>query len=272
MEKINVRDLPPVARTLLVPLACRARESLRRDGLMHDGRSVELFNSFEGGPDCVRRMGDMDQAFTVMRARQFDHYARVFLEKDPRGLVVDIGCGLDTRFYRLDNGRMSWLGLDLPEVIELRRRFLPDGDRCRSLACSMLDPSWLDVVAQTQKPAIFLAEGVFPYFPEADVKSVVTAMSARFPGSEIVFDALSSLQAGIYNRTSSILKETGARLNWSVDDPRLLESWGLRLLDKWGYFDRREPRLGFGNLMRYIPPLANGQYVLHYRLGEGALK
>jgi O-methyltransferase involved in polyketide biosynthesis len=266
MDKINVYDLPPVARTLLAPLACRARESVRRDALMHDKRAVELFNRFEGGLDSVCRMGDLDQAFAVMRARQFDRFAREFLKKNQRGLVVDIGCGLDTRFDRLDNGQMAWLGLDLPEVIELRRCFLPDAERCQSLACSMLDLSWLDVVAQMQKPVIFLAEGVFPYFPEADVKRVIMALSARFPGAEIVFDALSSLTAGLNNRTSAVLKETGARLNWAVDDPRRLESWGLRLLDKWGYFDRHEPRLGFGNLMKYIPPLANGQYVLHYRL------
>ncbi len=268
MDKINIYDLPPVARTLLVPLACRARESLRKDGLMRDGHAVEIFNRLEGGLDCVRRMGDMDQAFTVMRARQFDRYTREFLEKDPGGLVVDIGCGLDTRFYRLDNGQMSWLGLDLPEVIELRRRFLPDGERCRSLACSMLDLSWLDVVVQIKKPAIFLAEGVFPYFPEADVKSVITALSARFPGTGIVFDALSPFSAWLHSRTSAVLKETGARLNWAVDNPRRLESWGLRLADEWGYFDDREPRLGAANLMRYIPPLANGQYVLFYRLTQ----
>ncbi len=266
MEKINVLNLPPVARTLLVPLACRARESARLDALMHDERAVELFARFEGGMDCVRRIGDLDQAFTVMRARRFDSYARAFLVENPRGLVVDIGCGLDTRFDRLDNGQMAWLGLDLLEVIELRSRLLPDAERCRSLACSMLDLSWLDVVAHMQKPAIFLAEGVFPYFPEADVKRVIMALSARFPGAEIAFDALSPLMAGLHNRTSAVLRETGARLNWAVDDPRRLESWGLRLLDKWGYFDRHEPRLGFGNLMKYIPPLANGQYVLHYSL------
>jgi O-methyltransferase involved in polyketide biosynthesis len=253
---------------LLAPLACRARESLRKDGLMRDGRAVEIFNRLGGGMDRVPGMGDLDQAFIAMRVRRFDRHAREFLNKVPDGLVVDIGCGLDTRFYRLDNGQTSWLGLDIPEAIELRRSFLPDGERCRSLARSMLDLSWLDVVAQMRKPPIFLAEGVFPYFPEVEVKKVITALSARFPGAEIAFDALTSFQAGLHNRTSAILKETGACLNWAVDDPRRLEPWGLRLLDRWGYFDDREPRIGAANLMRYVPPLANGQCVLLYRLAR----
>ncbi len=268
MEKMNARDLPPVARTLLVPLACRARESARPDALLHDPRAVDLFAHFGDGLDCLRGMSDFDQVVTVMRARQFDRYARAFLLANPQGAVIDIGCGLDTRFDRLDNGEMTWLGLDLPQVIDLRRHFLPGAERCQSLACSMFDLTWLDVVAQMDKPVIFLAEGVFPYFTEKEVKGVVMALAARFPGAELVFDALSSLSAGLHNRTSAILKETGTRVNWAVNDARQIESWGLRLLDQWGYFDHREPRLGVYNLLHYIPPLANANYVLHYRLEQ----
>jgi O-methyltransferase involved in polyketide biosynthesis len=268
MEKMNVVDLPPVARTLLVPLTCRARESARPDALIHDPRAVELFTHLEGGLDCLMGMSDLDQTFTVMRVRQFDSYARAFLTFNPQGLVVDIGCGLDTRFDRLDNGEMTWLGFDLPEVIDLRHRFLPDGERCRSLAHSMFDLTWLDTVAQMNKPIIFMAEGVFPYFTKAEIKPVVTTLAGRFHGGELVFDALSSFSASLHNRAHPVLKKTGTRINWGVDDPHELESWGLRLLNKWGYFDKHEPRLGMANLMRYIPPLAYSNYILHYRLGE----
>jgi O-methyltransferase involved in polyketide biosynthesis len=261
-------NLQGVARTLLVPLACRAREAARPDALLHDPRVVELLAKLEGGMDCLMGMSELDQTFTVMRARQFDRCARAFLAKSPGGLVVDIGCGLDTRFDRLDDGQMAWLGLDLPEVIALRRQFLPDAERCRSLPCSMLDLTWLDAVAQMNKPVIFLAEGVFMYFTEAEVKPVITALAERFPGGELVFDALTSFSARLHNRTQPVLKETGARLNWGVDDPHALESWGLRLVEKWGYFDQHEPRLGLVNLIRFIPPLAHMNYILHYRLGE----
>lgn len=269
MGAMNVHDLPPLARTLLVPLACRARESARPDALMRDPRAVDLFAHFEGGLDCLRGMSDFDQAVTLMRARQFDHYASAFLSANPQGAVIDIGCGLDTRFDRLDNGLMTWLGLDLPEVIELRRCFLPDTERCQLLACSMFNFTWLDVVARMKKPVIFLAEGVFPYFAEDEVYAVVKALIERFPGAELVFDALSSLSARLHNRTSAVLRETGTRINWSVDDARQLESWRLSLLDKWGYFDHREPRLGMYNLLHYIPFIANANSVLHYRLGPG---
>ena len=95
-------ELQGVARTLLVPLACRARESARPDGLMRDPRAMDLFTHFEGGLDSLRGMSDFDQVVTVMRARQFDRYARAFLSANAQGAVIDIGCGLDTRFDRLD--------------------------------------------------------------------------------------------------------------------------------------------------------------------------
>ncbi len=260
-------NLQGVARTLLVPLVCRAIESPRADAIIQDPRAVELFAKLEGGMDCLMGMSELDQTFTVMRVRQFDTFARAFLARNPGGLVVDIGCGLDTRFDRLDDGQMAWLGVDLPEVIELRRKWLPDSARCKTIPQSMLEIFWLDEVARLNKPVIFLAEGVFMYFTEAEVKPVITALTERFPNGELVFDALTSFSIRLHSRANPILKETGARLNWGIDNPRALESWGLRLLEKWGYFDQREPRLGLANLIRFIP-LANMNFILHYRLGK----
>ena len=257
-------DLTGVTRTLLPPLACRARESVRPDALLRDPQAVELIKNF-AEVDCLMNMSALDQTFTAMRARQFDRYACAFLQAHPDGLVVDIGCGLDTRFYRLDNGQMAWLGVDLPEVIRFRRSFLPDADRCQTLPCSMFDLAWIEEVARMDRPPIFLAEGVFVYFKESQVKPVVTALASQFPGSELAFDALSTSSVKIHNRTS-VPQQTGARLGWGIDDPVALETWGLRLLDRWGYFDDREPRVGLANLMRFIPFLANANFVLHYRL------
>ncbi|GER79188.1 MAG: hypothetical protein DPW21_00340 [Anaerolineae bacterium] len=263
---MTLPELQGVARTLFAPLSVRALESMRPDAILHDPLAVELFHALGDNRNLLMGMSNHDQFFVAMRARQFDRFARSFLDRNPGGLVVDIGCGLDTRFDRLDNGQMTWLGLDLPEVIELRRGYLKDAERCQTLAHSMFDLTWLDVVAQMNKPVIFLAEGVFSYFTETEVKGVITALAASFPGAELVFEAYSSLTVNTHKRTSTLLKETGTRADWAVDDPRQLEAWGLRLLDKWGYFDQREPRLGVFNLLRYIPLVANANSVLRYSL------
>ncbi len=267
-NKTGIQTLSGVSRTLLVPLACRARESARPDALLRDRRAAEVFAQVGKDADCLMGMSRQDELFTVMRARQFDRYARAFLAHHPGGLVVDIGCGLDTRFERLDNGEMAWLGLDLPEVIDLRRHLLPDGELSRSLPGSMLELSWLDEVAQTGRPPVFLAEGVFPYFTEAQVKGVVTALARCFPGADLAFDALSAFSAAVH-RLHPALRKTGARFGWSLNDPKRLEAWGMRLLERWTYFEQREPRLGAANLMRYVPALVNANTILLYRLEGG---
>lgn len=259
-------NLQGVASTLLVPLACRARESLRPDAILRDPRAVEVYNALGASPDFLMGMGSADQLVTVMRARQFDRIARQFLALNPGGVVVELGCGLDTRFERLDDGQFTWLGIDLPEVIELRRRVLADSLRCRTFPQSMLETSWMDQVERTGKPVIFLAEGVFPYFSTADVKPMLMAMADRFPTGELVFDAAAPFISRHHNRSSTVLKQSGLRILWDARNPQELESWGLRLLDHWYYFDEPEPRLRAFRWIRFIPFLAKATGIFHFRL------
>jgi len=260
-------DLQGIARTLLVPLACRAMESVRPDAIIHDPRAVEVYKALGGSREFLLGMSGHDLFATVMRVRQFDHNARGFLTSHPGGLVVDIGCGLDTRFDRLEDGQLQWLGVDLPEVISLRRQLLPDSERSQTLAQSMFDLSWLEVVTRINKPVIFLAEGVMPYFSSNDMKPLLETLAKRFSGGELVFDAISPLMGWFHNLGSSVLKQTGTRVRWDAKDPKDLHAWSLHLLERWGYFEKPEPRLGAMSLVRYIPPLARASYIVHYRLG-----
>jgi O-methyltransferase involved in polyketide biosynthesis len=260
-------DLQGVARTLLVPLACRAIESTRPDPILRDPRAVELYTALGGSRAFLLGMEEHDRLFSVLRMRQFDTFARAFLARNPGGLIVDLGCGLDTRFDRLDDGQLHWLGLDLPEVIALRQQWLPAAERCQTIARSMFDLGWLDAVQQLNRPTIFLAEGVFPYFSTRDVQPMLMAMSKRFPTGELVFDAMAPFVAW-FHKSSPVLKRSGAQARWDAKSPADLEAWGLRLLAHWGYFDQPEPRLGgFANLLRRIPLLSNSAYIVHYRLG-----
>jgi len=259
-------NLQGIDRTLLVPLACRAIESVRPDAILHDPRAVEVYDKLAGCPEFLMGMGKVDQFVTAMRARQFDRFARAFLQHNPGGLVVDLGCGLDTRFDRLDDGRMNWIGIDLPEVIELRRGLLPDGDRCRTIPQSMLETSWREEVARARKPVVYLAEGVFPYFSTAVVKPMVMDLARLCPTGELVFDAASPFISRHHNRTSSVLKRSGTRILWDAKNPQELEAWGLELVDHWYYFDTPEPRLGAFGWIRFIPGLAKATGIFHYRL------
>jgi O-methyltransferase involved in polyketide biosynthesis len=239
---------------------------MRPDGIVRDPRAEALYRAVGGSPALLMGMGSMDVVVTAMRSRQFDRIAAAFLARSPGGLVVDLGCGLDTRADRLSDTGLEWLGVDLPEVVALRRRLLPDGPRARTIARSLFDLAWLDEVAPAGRAVLFLAEGVFPYLRTADVKPLVLAMKARYPGGELVYDAAARWISRHHNRTSGVLKRTGTRINWDAEDPGTLQGWGLELIGRWGYFDEPEPRLRAWRWMRFLPPVANATGIFHYRL------
>jgi O-methyltransferase involved in polyketide biosynthesis len=230
----KLADLPPVSRTLLIPLAYRALESRRPDALVCDPRAVALMRAFDEDIAKRFRRSGPERVLALMRARQFDHFARMFLAAHPRGIIVDIGCGLDTRFDRIDNGQMDWYGLDLPAVIELRRTLLPEGPRNHLIACSALDFAWMDCLPPCERPILFLAEGVFPYFEEADVRRLVLALRERFYGAELAFDGLTTFSIRMHNATNPGLRKAQTRARWGFDHAQDLEAWGagIRLLEE----------------------------------------
>jgi O-methyltransferase involved in polyketide biosynthesis len=200
--------------------------------------------------------------------REFDRRASAFLAEHPDGVIVDLGCGLDTRFARVDNGQVKWYGLDLPEVIELRKELLEETPRNHFIGCSVLDFSWMDALSgQVGKPILFLAEAMLVYLEEADVKRLVQALAERFPGAELVCDAYSPVVLRFHPRPTDF-----PPVRWGLKDDRDVEAWapGIRLLSQWYTFDKPEPRQGAFQIMRHIPFIARAVRVLHYRLGEAA--
>lgn len=267
-------NLSGVAETLLIPLCIRAIESQRPDALIKDERAVALVQKIH--PDISRilaRIDDETRVAAVLRSRAIDLRTRSFLTNHPETVVVHIGCGLDSRFERVDNGQVQWYDLDLPEVIELRRQLI-DGEAARYhlLACSVLEETWLDSVAvHRQLPFLFLAEGVLMYFEEMQVRSLVLTLQRRFPDSELVFDAFSPFFAWANNRRAA-QTNVGARCHWSLKRGRDLERWGdgIHLLDEWFPFACPEPRLARIHWARHIPLFMRTLGVFQYRLQEKA--
>lgn len=271
----NVRpDLSGVAETLLIPLYNRAVESQRPDAIMKDERAAALVRQMSYDFDQVKkiRMSEGNRVARIMLTREMDRYARDFLSRHPKGVVVHIGCGLDSRFERVDNGQVEWFDLDLPDVIELRRKFIGDeGERYHLLGCSAFEDTWLDAVkVHSQRPFLFLAENVFVYFMEAQVKSLVLKLRHHFPGAELVFDGWTPFFVWLGNRQLSSSKFAGL-LRWGFWHSQELESWGegIHMLGQWGFFDQPEPRM---DPFRWIAPifhLFKPIRIFHFQLGTG---
>lgn len=275
MSETSHLSLNGVPETWLAPLYWRAMESQRPDAMLKDEKAVALVAQMSSDFDRVRqiRMNEMFHVMRIMLTREMDRYAQDFLSRHPEAVVVHIGCGLDSRFERVDNGQVEWYDLDLPNVIGLRRKFIGDeGERYHLLGCSVLEDAWLEAVkVHSPRPVLFLAETVFIYFTEAQVKSLVLTLRDHFPGAELVFDAWKPFEIWLGNRYLSKSLFTGL-LQWGLWRGQEIEGWGdgIRLLDEWGYFDKPEPRMRSFRWMAPIFRLFKPFGIYHFQLGEAA--
>ena len=246
-------ELGKVQQTLFFPLLARVRESQSRRPLLRDPRAAEIVR--EVGIDFTTYRTPM-RIMVVMRTLTLDWWVRQFLAEHPAGTVVELGTGLNTRFERTDNGSVHWIDLDLPDTIELRRRFFTDTDRRRMLTASLLDEDWVPVVGALPGPYFFMADGVLPYLTEDEVTSTLARLAARFPGSKLAFDSYPRVALEWEHKLAA--KRDLAYWQWSCDDPRTLERLGQRLLES---ATTTRPPAGLKATLparyRYLLPLAN---------------
>jgi O-methyltransferase involved in polyketide biosynthesis len=212
--------------TLLIPLYGRAVETAKKRGVLRDRKAVEMvaaidydFARFDGGPSLLG---------TVLRTCIFDVWVRAFLAEHPAGTVVEIGAGLNTRFERVDNGEVRWIDIDLPDAMELRRRFFAETGRRIMRPVSVLDETWIEAVKASPGPYFFTAEAVLAYLSEAEVRHALGLIATHFPGSPVAFDTCGGWIVANQHRHDA-MKKVQARMTWACDDPRELEGWGLGL-------------------------------------------
>lgn len=220
-----------VRETLLITLRAKAAESALPDSLLRDRFAADL----------MRRLGskmkapDVSHDLTIgiaMRAYLLDRWTQAFISRHPTAVVLNLGCGLDTRVLRLDPPlSIGWFDVDFPDVIALRQRLFPERASCTTIASSITERAWLNEIP-CDRPAIVVAEGVLPYLDGRDVLDLLRRLTSCLAGGEIIFDAYSHLGIELL-RFNPSLRATGAELRWGIEDARALERdvAGLTLLE-----------------------------------------
>ena len=198
-------ELSGVPETLLGNLGRRAVAA--RLGALEDPLAIEVVERLEYDfADSAR-----GARLHAVRVATFDDAVRRFLGSYPAGTVVALGEGLETQFWRVDNGQVRWLTVDLPETMQLRHRLLPDGPRQSSHSGSALDLRWLDRLNPTN-PILITAQGLLPYFQRDEVHGLIAGIAARLPGSLLVFDVVPEAMLDMVRRASSRESELAVEL------------------------------------------------------------
>jgi O-methyltransferase involved in polyketide biosynthesis len=246
--------LTGVPETLLWNLYQRATEARRPDAVIADPKAIEVVDSLDY--PFEERFGRAKQGqWQALRALRFDMEVRSFLAEHPDGQVVALGEGLETQFWRVDNGRVHWLSVDLPETVAVRKRILPSASaRQVTVAADVLDEEWM---ARTDpaRAVLLSAQGLLMYFQQEQVHRLIAGCARRFPGARMVFDGVPKWFSD--KTVKGEMKTAGYRsppMPWYVD---AAEKDRLRAIPNVAALHDLSAARGRGLMYGYIFPVIN---------------
>jgi len=245
-----------ISVTALVTLKCHVQDTEQTESILEDFSSLKTYQYLntildENGKTILQKKVKSNLVtHTALRAKKFDGYVTAFLRKYPTASIVNIGCGLDHRFERVDNGTCMFYDLDLPDIIDLKKEIFTETKRYHQIAKSVFDFSWFEQIAN--QPVLLLAEGVFMYCHESDVRSLFEAIHSRFQGSEMAFEVFSSTWLKGWRKWMVDIKirrqlkfGEDASFKFGIANSDEIESWSehYKLIEDWSYFDVVKPNI-----------------------------
>ena len=245
MSKLGV-----VEDTLFVPMLGRIYASEYCPQILYDPKALELKKRLPSG--LLEQNGQSQYTLLASAARSanMDRIIRTFLEHRSNGVVVQLGCGLETTYSRCDNGRSRWYAVDLPHVVEYRRELLPEPERETYLAGDAFAEDWIRQIRADvpDAPILVTAGGLFHYFEESKVVGLLRMLTGFGEIEiEIVFDSVS--KSGMAMMRKKYMKQVGhgdAQMFFYVDSASVLAGKtgsGVRVLAEEPYY-RHIPRTG----------------------------
>ncbi len=224
-------DLKGVHETLLMPLWGRATETKSKKPLLIDTEAVRIIDSINYDFTRIeKKVNQISKASWIARSIYFDEKIKDYLIKNPNGTIINIGCGLDTTYERVNNEKAIWYELDFPEVIEFRKQLIKETNNRIFLPFSVLDKKWYSLLNNKDFVIIMMA-GVIYYFDENNVRRLFEMFINNFKTAIVIFDY--SSKKGIQLANKKVIDESGmdksSYLKWGVDDIKEIEKWDTKI-------------------------------------------
>ena len=234
-----------VQETLVIPLYGKKRCSEQYPQFFRDESAIALVEKIDYDwsryqDNVMTRFGMVE---TGMRVKDLAWEIKDYVKSHPRALVVNLGCGLDDMFPRVDNGQIRCYNLDLPDVIAIRNELMPPREREINLAVDLNDPQWVEQLDfKPEDGAVFFASGVFYYFEIPKMHALLVNMEQAFPGARVCFD-IGNLKA-LKLMLKTYIKGSGMEIGgyFYLEHPQSLEKWLPRSkISEKGYMTGYEP-------------------------------
>lgn len=229
MEFIN---LSSTASTLLITLYSRANLS-RKNLIIKDEKAEEIIQ-LAGYSQKKLKLKKSYQIFLTIRAKLIDDYTLEFIRKhNGNCTVIQVACGLDSRYIRINDPNVKWYDLDLYGTIELRKKFYKQTLNYKMIESNVCNFTWIDKVnpSDLQKPTLIIAEGLFMYLSKEDNVHFFSSLDKYFKDIDIIFDAFSPLVVKL-SKYVHTLKRTNARFQFGFKNPEVIENMSKSLKHK----------------------------------------
>ncbi|MDN5913606.1 MAG: class I SAM-dependent methyltransferase [Pseudonocardia sp.] len=227
-------DLTPVEQASLLAVRLRALDARSATPILDDRVAERTADA--AGLDLTRPTIPRSAVLVhAVRAKTLDDAVREFVARHPDAVVVDLGCGLDARRQRCAPGPgVDWYCVDLPAVIRLRAKVLPDD--AHRVPADVTSPDWLQNLPR-DRPTIAVTDGLMAFLAGDAFVELARAITNHFTGGEFTFNAYSRLAMRNSRRMGALGgRAVGASgstraptLGDGIDDPREPEAWNARL-------------------------------------------
>ncbi|HEX3045968.1 MAG TPA: class I SAM-dependent methyltransferase [Bacillota bacterium] len=259
--------------TLLIPLYGKAKESQKKAPLLIDNKAVEIISQIDYNFQSLK-IPEKTNIMMCLRAKLIDNFVKDFLANETESVALHLGCGLDSRYHRVFNPTVDWYDVDFKEVMDIRKLFYEETGHYHLISSSVTEDQWLEKVPRDQKQYIVIAEGLFMYLKEDDIKALLNKLKDRIGRYILIFDAFSVFTAKNVNHHPSI-KKTGAIVRWGIDNPKELTQWatGIRFIQEQYFTSNQEIKnLDAGSRMMFkianlFPAAKKAQRLLIYMVG-----
>ena len=217
--------LTHVQETLLITLYAKAVDNWSRKPILSDVKADQLVGMIDYDFTKLNSWGNDN--LIVVRAKQYDDWIQEFIGNNPACVVLNLGCGLDTRVTRIDPpATVAWFDVDFPDVIQLRKNFYVDRAGYRMVESSIIETAWLEEIP-TAQPVLIVAEGVLEYLSGEEVKTLLNRLTDHFTRGKLAFDVMNSF--AIQSAKSAKDEPTAGLHKWEVNDIRAVDALDPKL-------------------------------------------
>jgi len=264
-NKIIKVQLNGIPETLLITVRARAEETQRPDSILQDPYAVKILKGLETEQSIEKNeVAASSKIGIIVRTLIIDRIVSDFLKRNPEGIIISLGCGLDARYERLCDQPINWYDLDVEEVIDIRKAFFTEKDNYKMIGKSMFNLEWVNDIPKN-KPVLIISEGVMMYFPEEMLRPMIDHIFNTFTNVEMAFDTIAPFLAKRTNLHSEV-KKYNAKFQWGLGKAEDLKKWNYRIqvIKEDYYFDYYPKRWPLSmRIITFFPKTRKWNKIVH---------